>query len=132
MKLKSVDTLVNAILVLDRFIGPPQRADTARRLVGIYYDNIHKVPVKDLPAEQAKSIARRLYKNAVQKMHDFRHTDREILRKLARMQRGEIAQSYDTEERMCIMMENYAADHPIVLEYERVTGKIQGKSESFN
>ncbi len=124
MKLKSIDTLVNAILVLDRFTGPPQRADTARRLVGIYYDNIRKTPVKDLPAEQAIMIARRLYENAAKKTHDFRHTDREILRKLAKMQCGEIKFGYDSEERMCILMENYADDHPIVLEYNRVTGKV--------
>lgn len=123
MKLESVDTLVNAILVLDRFIEPPQNANTARRLIGIYYDNIRKVPLKDIPAEQAKSIARRLYKNACEKMHDFRHDDREILRTLAKMQIGELEYSYDTEERMCMMMEHYSDEHPIVLEYERVTGK---------
>ncbi len=121
MQLESVDTLVNAILVLDRFTCPPQRETDARRLVGIYYDSIHKVPLKNIPSEQVKSIARRLYKNACKKMHDFRHTDREILRTLAKMQRGGIEHSYDTKERMCILMENYADDHPIVLEYERVT-----------
>lgn len=129
MTLESVDTLVNAILVLDRFSCPPRDSNTARRLIGIYYDNIRKVPLKDLPPEQAKSIARRLYKNACEKMHNFGHTDREILRKLAKMQRGELEQSYDTEERMCILMENYADDNPIVLEYERVTKRVGGENE---
>ena len=130
MKLKSIDTLVNAMIVLDRFIEPPKRASVARSLIRVYYDNIRKKPIEELSDEQAKAIARRLYKNAAKKIHNFRHTDREILRNLAKMQRGEIEQSYDTEERLCILMENYVADHPIVLEYERVSGKEKYAQEA--